>query len=813
MRKNVLLIIIIELVLGVIIAFCPYEKQLQLRVPKSNGTLCSVEYQGEKQKVFDNESTICVKDPDSITTDLSLCADTSDIEIDVVYGPFCIRNLSPEEISHNISEQYVSYPQNLYFTELTLSEAINKYHMDDYIIMVAASGEVWGNIDNHDVKAMCDIGASITKDTDVYSSYILLVNGNKIEYECVDNKVINYNNVLGGHSVEIVSSGAPKMSSICIDGKEYSTEDRGIHLVIYDKVKNELIDSLSFDTNDDSMMTRYYNLFYTIYEMHFGDRFFNYVKIMFALFKGLLSVLIICILLFAVRIEFSIFEMNPSKFEKNGSIRFGLSQIIMCLFMLVAVLLHIGYTYLINNYDVSISQLIYHLNTDLAGANWAGFSDLLIKLLAGTIFVVIINIILYTFLWRLRKTEGDGKYKKASTILRILVLLLSFTSIGGVICKFYKNYDVLGYLIEVNLDSHFFDTYYIDADQVNIKFPVNKRNLIYIFLESMEITYADETAGGGKTDNIIPELSRLAFENDCFNGDSNKLNGARVLSNTGWTIAAMVAQTAGIPLSVPVGGNDYGYGSFLSGCYSIGDILEEKGYNNCLMLGSDAKFAQRENYFTQHGNYEICDYEWAKDNHKISEDYYVWWGYEDVKLFEYAKEKILSLSQSDKPFNFTMLTVDTHFTDGYLCEDCNKQFAAQYSNVLACSSRQVDEFVNWIKEQDFYENTVIVIAGDHLCMDTSYFSDVSDDYERTTYVAIVNSSKKQTNEKRLYSTLDLFPTTLSAMGCEIEGNRLGLGTDLYSDEATLTELLGVEECNYNLGLKSEYYERNILYVK
>lgn len=67
-----------------------------------------------------------------------------------------------------------------------------------------------------------------------------------------------------------------------------------------------------------------------------------------------------------------------------------------------------------------------------------------------------------------------------------------------------------------------------------------------------------------------------------------------------------------------------------------------------------------------------------------------------------------------------MLTVDTHFTDGYLCDLCDDEYDDQYSNVMACSSKQVAEFVEWVQEQDFYENTTIVISGDHLTMDSDY---------------------------------------------------------------------------------------------
>ena len=82
-------------------------------------------------------------------------------------------------------------------------------------------------------------------------------------------------------------------------------------------------------------------------------------------------------------------------------------------------------------------------------------------------------------------------------------------------------------------------------------------------------------------------------------------------------------------------------------------------------MGSDAAFGGRKNYFTSHGDYEIDDYYWAISEGLIPEGYYQWWGYEDAKLFEYAKDKLTEISKNDEPFNFSMLTVATHFEDGY----------------------------------------------------------------------------------------------------------------------------------------------------
>ena len=195
--------------------------------------------------------------------------------------------------------------------------------------------------------------------------------------------------------------------------------------------------------------------------------------------------------------------------------------------------------------------------------------------------------------------------------------------------------------------------------------------------------------------------------------------------------------------------------------------------------------------------------------HLAGEDYKVWWGYEDQKLFSFAKEKLLELSSQDTPFNLTLLTVDTHFEDGYLCEVCPDVYGDdQYSNVMACSSYQVDDFVKWVQEQDFYDNTTIVIVGDHPTMDNDYCDDVDDNYVRNVYTAYINSvSEVQTNVERNYTTFDTFPTTLAAIGANIDGNRLGLGTNLFSTAQTLTERLGVSAVKRGVSGKSKLMEQ------
>jgi phosphoglycerol transferase len=129
-------------------------------------------------------------------------------------------------------------------------------------------------------------------------------------------------------------------------------------------------------------------------------------------------------------------------------------------------------------------------------------------------------------------------------------------------------------------------------------------------------------------------------------------------------------------------------------------------------------------------------------------------------------------------------------------------------NVFACADQQLDNFLSWIQEQGFYDNTTIVIMGDHISMDGAMISDagVSPDYSRKSYVAIINPAEGNTEVPHEYCAMDIYPTTLAALGAEIKGNRLGLGTNLFSSDPTLVEEYGQWNLSEMLSMHSEYYD-------
>lgn len=477
--------------------------------------------------------------------------------------------------------------------------------------------------------------------------------------------------------------------------------------------------------------------------------------------------------------------------------------------------------------DSQIDEIIFYFVNGLAGSKsdnlWSAvFQNLpLVFILFGILLLPIFDKIIT----RLNRSLAFcvNKIKLPRTIilpnLRLrhkLIYSLSMFLIAFTLL--IQSFGIPAYIHALTQSTKLYEENYVNPKTAQLTFPEKKRNLIYIYLESMENTIASKTNGGSSDVSVIPELEELALKNTFFSNKPSGLGGALPAANTGWTVAGMAAQSAGVPLKENlVGGRDHNalgeFKKFLPGAYSLGEILQKQGYNQTFIMGSEASFGGRDKLLTQHGNFTIQDYNYAKQHGQITDDYKVWWGYEDKKLFQFARKEALRLAASDKPFNLQMLTADTHFTDGYLDETCAKHFNNQYDNVHACSSKQVAEFVKWVQSQPFYKNTTIIISGDHLGMQTSYYDEktAGTNYQRTIYNAFVNPAVTTNHTKnRRFTTFDMYPSTLAALGVKIDGERLGLGTNLFSGKETLVEQYGgIENLNAELVKRSDYYENKI----
>lgn len=473
--------------------------------------------------------------------------------------------------------------------------------------------------------------------------------------------------------------------------------------------------------------------------------------------------------------------------------------------------------------EVTGDQLIINLTSPTEGTEasvyYSGFEGpVFYSVFALTVFCLILfSKFKLVFKAKTNKvTVLNNFFKKLICFLVSCVIL-----VNGLYCGI-KGFRLKEVFYSYVLKSDFIEENYVDPLKTKIDFPEEKRNLIYIFLESMENSYMSKDLGGYLSENIIPRLTELGYEGTVFSDTENYFGGPQLGTGTQWSLASMVNQTMGLPMKAPGMSNTYGTdGKFLPGAYSLGEILEKEGYEQTVMIGASAGFGGLEYLFSTHGNWKIMDYRYAKENNLIPEDYKVWWGFEDDKLYEFAKDEITRLYNTGKPFNFTMETADTHRPDGYLPDDAKTPYKSHYANALLNSSNDTYEFVRWIQSQPFYENTTIVLIGDHLSMDTNFFKDYnfSNTYKRTQFNLIINPAEgvasKDTNitNNRLWSNWDYFPTVIASIGGKIHGERLGIGTNLFSGKRTVYEEYGVSFVNNELQKGSTFYNSEFLEVK
>lgn len=456
---------------------------------------------------------------------------------------------------------------------------------------------------------------------------------------------------------------------------------------------------------------------------------------------------------------------------------------------------------------VTYEQIMFHLNMPFHSEFRLVLSYLQNTVMIGAILVII--------LWLLTSRMYHVKFNKIEKIRSYIYSHRWFLSLLWLIfCVVYffirmNVWTMLTYHSHKREVSNFYEQNYVMPQNVQITFPKDKRNLILIFMESMEATFAQTPEHNYYQDDLIPQLHKLAQENISFS-DSQYLGGEFPIDGTQWTQAALFAKTCGAPIQLPIKEVNLirPKGDFYPNAWCLYDVLAEEGYNESFLVGSNGKFAGLNHFVETHKNQRLLDtlYYAREQGRKLS--------YKeksrsipDKELFAQAKDELNRLSQENKPFVFTMMTLDTHFGSQEFSGDvCGYKYGMEknFKNVVSCSDFQIGQFVEWLKQQPFYANSTIVLLGDHQMMRGEFEPEMI----RRPLNIFINSIIPADNIKnRIFTPFDIYPTIIESMGAKISGHRLGLGTSLFSNLATLTEeKMTVEEMNIGVRKSSKVYD-------
>jgi phosphoglycerol transferase MdoB-like AlkP superfamily enzyme len=303
------------------------------------------------------------------------------------------------------------------------------------------------------------------------------------------------------------------------------------------------------------------------------------------------------------------------------------------------------------------------------------------------------------------------------------------------------------------------------------------KNLVLIYLESLERIYLDESVFKALT----PTINKLLKKGLSFTNISQT-------EGTEWTIAGIVASQCGTPLlydNTITDGNDIIQNGFLNEATCLSDVLHKAGYVQTYLGGASSQFAGKGEFLKAHHYDNVKGYD-ALISRATNKTYKTGWGLYDDSLFEMAVEEYVRLANMKKPFNLTLLTIDTHHPHGNPSRSC-KAYAHQKNRMLDavhCTDQLLTRFIDRVSRhpaaKNAIKNTIAVLVSDHLAMRNDAENFYPKKYERKLLFSILNSDMKGVN-KTPGTHMDIAPTILDTIGVKHNAEFLA-GKNLFEFE-------------------------------
>ena len=439
------------------------------------------------------------------------------------------------------------------------------------------------------------------------------------------------------------------------------------------------------------------------------------------------------------------------------------------------------YLYLAESFGiVDLSAVFFHLQAGIA--DHGGVS----RIGAAFLYSAVMAILLVSFTWLIRH---DHRWRRGEPLLA-LVLLISNPLLYGMGQR--------GAAI-VTKPGAWLEREYVEP--VLLDAPRRPPNLLLLYLESTERTYADRERFG----DVYADI-------DAIGERGLVVEGVRQIDNTGWTMAGMIASQCGTPL-MPAGLlHDRQFSPLdqvVPGVACLGDLLAGQGYQLSYLGGASTAFAGKGLFYNGHGFDTVLGREELQPL-LDDPDYVNNWGLFDDSLYEFSLQELRRLDAQDAPWGMVNLSLAGHAPSGYPSQTClDRQGEFDGVDILysvECSAWLLKSFLQQAEAEGLLDNTVIVIASDHLTMRVSVWEQLIEGERDNTFI-LLGPGLPTGRISREASMLDVFPTILEALGFTIDWHRAGLGVSLLSEEPTLLEEHGIEAINTRMREEIALQER------
>lgn len=309
------------------------------------------------------------------------------------------------------------------------------------------------------------------------------------------------------------------------------------------------------------------------------------------------------------------------------------------------------------------------------------------------------------------------------------------------------------------------------------------RNVIAVSLESLQNFVINNEMNG---EVVTPFLNSLTKDKDTFYFDEfYHQTGLGKTSDSEFIFENSLFGLGRGAVFFTHGGNTYN---------SLANRLNENGYFTNVMHPNNKSFWNRDMMYKSLNIDKFYDV----NSYEIGEGEAVNWGMKDIPFMEQSAKHIGEMPQ---PFYSRLITLTNHYPF-YLDEedkmineyDSNSGTLNRYFQTVRYMDEAVKKFFDELKAQGVYDNSIIVMYGDHYGISENHNKAMSmylDKEEITPYdsallqsvplfVHIPGSGEGKEMDE-VAGQIDLRPTILHLLGIETSKD-LQLGADLFSPE-------------------------------
>lgn len=308
------------------------------------------------------------------------------------------------------------------------------------------------------------------------------------------------------------------------------------------------------------------------------------------------------------------------------------------------------------------------------------------------------------------------------------------------------------------------------------------KNLIVVSLESLQTFVMNEEMNGHV---VTPFLNELSSDKDTFYFPNfYHQTGLGKTSDSEFLVENGLYPLGGGAVFFTHSGNTYN---------SMAERLGDNGYFTNVMHANNKSFWNRDMMYNALNLDKFYDVE----SYTVEDGDAVNWGLKDIPFFEQSVEHMTEMPQ---PFYSRLITLTNHYPfhldepDQFIPEyDSNSGTLNRYFQTARYMDESVKLLFEDLKEKGLYENSIIVMYGDHYGISENHNEAMgqylgkeitpfeSAQLQRVPFFIHVPGSDKGQVVEEVSGQIDIRPTLLHLLGIETSKD-MQLGADVFSED-------------------------------